>query len=204
MPDTNQKLDPGEVRLRDHVYDGIQEYDQKLPNWWLWTFYIAIILFVVYWFLYYQAGMFQTDGERIDAQMAKIEKIRADQLEQMMGELDDSVLWKMSTNAQMTSEGASFYAVNCASCHAPDLGGSATSKMFIGLPLTDPEWKYGGKPMEVLNTVLHGSPDKTKGMMAWEPVIGAGKAAKVVAFIMSHHQAPAESGETPEPIPAAE
>ena len=192
MPDTNQKLEPGEVRLREHVYDGIQEYDQKLPNWWLWTFYIAIIIFVLYWFLYYQAGMFNTDGQRIDKEMARIDAIRAQQLEEMMGELDDGVLWKMSANSQITSEGAETFAVNCASCHAPDLGGSNVSKAYIGLPLNDAEWKYGGRPLEVLNTVLNGSPDKTKGMQAWEPIIGAGKAAKVVAFIMSHHEAPAD------------
>ena len=202
MPDTNQKLEPGEVRLRDHVYDGIQEYDQKLPNWWLWSFYIAIILFVIYWFLYYQAGMFNTDGQRIDKEMARIDEIRAQQLEEMMGKLDDTVLWKMSANSQITSEGAETFAVNCSSCHAPDLGGSNTSKMYIGLPLNDAEWKYGGRPMEVLKTVLHGSPDKTKGMQAWEQIVGAGKSAKVVAFIMSHHEAPPE-GATPDPAPTA-
>lgn len=39
----------GEVVLREHEFDGIQEYDQKLPNWWLFTFYIAIVWFLVHW-----------------------------------------------------------------------------------------------------------------------------------------------------------
>ena len=32
--------------LRPHVFDDdIQEYDNRLPNWWLWSWYIFIILF---------------------------------------------------------------------------------------------------------------------------------------------------------------
>jgi len=196
MPDTNQKLEPGEVRLRDHVYDGIEEYDQKLPNWWLWTFYIAIIVFVLYWFLYYQAGMFHTDGERIDGEMERIAAVRAERLEKMMGEIDDSVLWEMSANSQIVEEGAKLY-TSCIGCHAPDLGGSNSGSIYTGLPLNDAEWKYGGDPMQVLNTVMKGSPDKKAGMPAWEGTLGPGNVAKIVAFVMSHHQKPA-SPETEE------
>ena len=36
-----------EPQLREHVYDGIQEYDNPLPAWWFYMFLITII-WVVY------------------------------------------------------------------------------------------------------------------------------------------------------------
>ena len=32
----------------DHDYDGIQEYNNPLPGWWLWTFYLSIAFALVY------------------------------------------------------------------------------------------------------------------------------------------------------------
>ena len=34
--------------LTGHVYDGIQEYDNPMPRWWVWLFYITIGFSVPY------------------------------------------------------------------------------------------------------------------------------------------------------------
>ena len=41
---------------------------------------------------------------------------------------------------------------------------------------------------EVLKLVRKGSPDVTKGMPPWEPVLGVTRVIDVTAFILSHHK----------------
>ncbi len=192
--ETPEALDPyadnPDVVLREHSYDGIQEYDQKLPNWWLWTLYIFIIVFIGYWVLYYQLGFFPSDYERVDEQWAEIEAAKAAKLQELMGSLDDHVLWQMSRNGQITGRGESAFNIACASCHAPDLGGSNSGPQYVGLPLDDSEWKYGGTPLEVMKVVTEGSPDKTKGMIAWKEQLGGNQIAEIVAYILSKHPVP--------------
>ncbi|MGK0188908.1 MAG: cytochrome c oxidase cbb3-type subunit 3 [Verrucomicrobiales bacterium] len=179
-----------EPELREHVYDGIQEYDQKLPNWWLWSFYLAIIAFFVFWLTYYSAGMLTEDGALVDSKIAEINEKKAAELEKLMATLDDSVLWKMSRNAVITDKGRSTYEVTCVACHGKDLTATLGGANLPGLPLHDSEWKYGGTPMEVFKIVSAGSPDVTKGMVAWEPSLGSAKVAEVVAYVLSQHQPP--------------
>ena len=36
-----------------HVWDEtLQEFNNPLPTWWLWTFYATIIFAIVYWVVY--------------------------------------------------------------------------------------------------------------------------------------------------------
>jgi len=216
MPDHehhgNATATPG-VTLREHVYDGIQEFDQKLPNWWLFTLYITIVLFVIYWVLYYQIGLFQTDEERIDARIAVIEAERDRQLAEQLATLDDKGLWEMSRDPARVEAGRQIFAGKCVACHGPDLTGFLAGVKLPGLPLHDTEWKHGGDPMDVFNIVLNGSPQIETGMIPWKTQMSSADIAKVVAYVLSHHkegepwtraapapEAPAPTGDAP-PVP---
>lgn len=174
---------PPEPPIRPHVYDGIQEYDQRLPNWWLYTLYGSIIFSVVYWFFFLQSGLAPTDEERVMAQYARVE---AAQLAAALDLLDDDKLWTMSRNTEFVSAGRNIYAANCVACHGANLQGG------IGLALNVPEWKFGGQPTDVFQIVSDGSPDPASGMKAWRGDLGPQRIAQVVAYVLSYHDPAAQ------------
>ncbi len=175
-----------EPTLRPHTYDGIQEYDQRLPNWWLFTLYIMIVAFVVCWLGYYQFGLGHTDGESVDAVVGQIDKAREKELEG----IDDVKLWAMSRDPEIVAAGKATFMTPgmCVTCHGPDLSGTLMGAKLPGLPLNDTEWKHGGKPTEIFKLVRKGAPDVTKGMPAWEPTLGVKRVSEAVAFVLSHHK----------------
>ncbi|MCB1224935.1 MAG: c-type cytochrome [Verrucomicrobiales bacterium] len=182
--DAPNSPDNQEPTLREHAYDGIQEYDQKLPNWWLWSWYITMIWFVLAWLIYYQLGVGRDDAQRMAEDLAKIEEVRQKELEK----IDDAKLWAMSQDEAVVAKGKETFMTTCVACHAADLSAHLAGNKLPGLPLNDQEWKHGGNPTQVLNLVRKGAPDITKGMPAWEPQLGLDRVVDVVAFVMSHHK----------------
>lgn len=166
-----------ELLIRDHVYDGIEEYDQKLPNWWLFTLYGAIVFSVVYWFFFVQSEVGKSDEEQLARKLAVIETAK---LEAQMELLNDDTLWQMAGNEAFVAAGRDIYfkEANCAQCHGNELEGG------IGVNLVDSEWIYGAAPTVVYNTINNGA---RNGMPAWES-LGPQKIAQVTAFVLSHHQ----------------
>lgn len=181
-PENNRQdrddIPPG-ATLREHVYDGIEEYDQRLPNWWLWTLYIAIIISGLYWIIWYTFRAVPSDAERVTAAMQEIEARRF----AMVGDLDDETLWAMSRNPNVIASGQAVYRDQCAFCHGDDLGGGLGG----GLPLDDGVWKWGHAPIDIYSIVRDGSPDAASGMQAFERELGPRRVAEVVAYILSYH-----------------
>lgn len=167
---------PLDEPVREHTFDGIQEYDKRLPNWWLATFYGAIVFWVGFWFYYERAQLGPTNAQRVEQQLAAIEAARL----AAAPSVDDASLWKMSRNAVFVDAGRTTFNTTCASCHMEKLTGG------IGPNLVDQLWIHGGRPTEIHATITNGV--LVKGMPAWGPVLGAKKVAEVAAYILSLHQ----------------
>lgn len=180
--------------IRPHVFDGIQEYDKRLPNWWLNTLYITIVFWVAYWAYHEWLDLGQSGEQIVDTAMARIATERLSE-----AKLDDASLWQMSQNAAFRDAGKATFDTNCAACHLASMRGKSESALAIGPDLTDNVWIHGGKPTEVHALIMKGV--LAKGMPGWESVLGAKKISETTAYILSKHQ----EGEPilMEPVPAA-
>jgi cytochrome c oxidase cbb3-type subunit 3 len=174
-----EKPQPQEDPIRSHSYDGIQEFDKKLPNWWLWTFYGAIIFSIAYWFLVHQAGRFNTPEQRLEKNLAAL---TARVAAHSTGPLTNEQIWAMSRDDTALATGRETFNTTCASCHGSNLLGG------IGTNLADNVWIHGGNPEDIVRTVTVGV--QAKGMPAWGPVLGAKRINQVAAYILSHHPLP--------------
>ena len=190
-----------EVVLRPHVYDGIQEYDQKLPNWWLFTFYIMVVWFIAFWITYYQFDFGSSDGAQIDAAMGKVNEKKEAELEALLVTLDDkSFVTTWATNEVAVTNGLDTFTTHCVICHGTDLSatkpvaGMDTPMALPGLPLDDGEWKFGGNPMAIFKLIKDGSPPESTGhngakMEVWGNKLTAKTIAELTSFIISKNEA---------------
>ena len=170
-------------KLRPHTYDGIQEFDQRLPNWWIYTLYGTIAFAVVYWFAHQIAHVIPTDGARVDAAMAQV---AAAKMASSIDVSNDDKFWEMSRNPVFIDAGRQTFSSLCVPCHLASLKGRGENPAAVGPNLTDHAWIHGGTPKEIYNTVSKGV--LVKGMPSWEPVLGQKKTAEVVAYVLSYHQ----------------
>jgi cytochrome c oxidase cbb3-type subunit 3 len=159
--------------LRHHSYDGIQEYDKRLPNWWLFTLYGAIVFAAAYWAYYHWSAHMVPGYVRVERQIEEYQKAA---LASGSAPTDEQ-LWKLSTDPAVVASGQKIYTANCVACHGATLEGG------IGQSLVDATWIHGSTPTAIYATIQKGVLDK--GMPVWGPVLGGGRIADVVAFVIT-------------------
>ena len=150
-------------KLLDHDADGIQEYDNNLPRWWLYGFYFTIVLSVVYLFYYhvYDGPDWnvlwygpKTQVAEYEAEMAELEVMRAN------APKGPTVEMVVMTDADNLAAGKAIFTENiCFTCHRDDLGGS------VGPNLTDDYWMHGCSLEEIVASITTGFMDK--GMLPY-------------------------------------
>jgi cytochrome c oxidase cbb3-type subunit 3 len=169
-----QKKEEESVDQVLHEVDGIQEYDNKLPNWWLYTLYGAIIFGVGYWYWFQTAHIGKSPNE---AYQAELDHALADQAMQIkVGEATPESLVALTKDPNAVALGKQVFASTCAACHRADGGGN------VGPNLTDEYWLHGGAPEKIFKTIATGVPDK--GMPPWQPQLGPLKTQAVTAYVL--------------------
>ncbi len=150
--------------------DGIQEYDNPLPDWWLGLFWATIIFAIAYGVHYH----FIADRSP--------EKALAQELadaQERWPEPDAGGEQGLVLTVEAAAAGQQVYQTNCVACHLADMTGS------IGPNLLDDEWIHGSSAEDILNTVTNGVP--AKGMLAWGPIIGAEQVNQVTAYLVKRN-----------------
>ncbi len=162
-----------------HVWDeDLQEYNNPLPRWWLWLFYITIIFGLIYLALYPGLGNYKgllgwTEKGQYEQEMAKAKaeygplfaKYEAQPIPALLGE------------PKALQIGQSLFLNYCASCHGSDAHGGP------GFPnLADNDWLHGGTPEAIQKTILDG---RTGVMPPWGSVLGEAGVNEVANYVLS-------------------
>ncbi len=158
-------------QVLDHSADGIEEYDNPLPRWWIYLFYASIVFAIGYcivypsfWFWNGTSGW--TSQKQWETQIVpkKIEVAAT------------SSLQALAQKPEVIEAGKKLFSSNCASCHGLKAEGA------IGPCLTDTDWKYGDSDEALLESVRKGRPG---GMPAWGTFLKPDQVEAVTAYVHS-------------------
>ena len=183
---------PNRDRLLDHEADGIREFDNALPRWWLYGFYLTIVFAAVYVVNYHvlAAPLFGRPGmvAEYEAEVEAAPRVTAAPAS------GPAVALVALRDEPSLAQGRSIFEGPdnvCSSCHRADLGGT------IGPNLTDEYWLHGCSVQQIVTSIRTGFP--MKGMMPF----GTGKpltdtqVLQVASYVMARRgSSPAD----PKPI----
>ena len=148
-----------------HVWDeDLAEYNNPLPRWWVYLFWITIVFGLGYLVVFPGLGTYKGAAGWTSVAQYQDEMKEAERLYGPIYAKFASVDVKtLSTDPQARAVGEKLFLNYCAQCHASDARGGK------GFPnLTDSDWLYGGDPDVIKTTILDG---RNGIMPAWGPVL---------------------------------
>ena len=176
---SSRKVSGGSTETTGHTWDeDLGEYNNPLPKWWMWLFYITIVFGLAYLYLYpglgsYAGSLKWTQVGQLQEENAAAEK-EFGPLYQKFAALDVPAL---AADPAARAVGQKLFLNNCAQCHASDAGGSK------GFPnLSDKDWLWGGEPEAIKASITNG---RTGVMPPMGPTLGAEKTKDVAHYVMS-------------------
>jgi len=161
--------------VMDHEFDGIQEFDNRLPNWWLWLMWGSMVFALIYWVFFHTLGVGVLPVERFEMEMQVAQEAQIARA--LEAGIDNEFFVMMSQNEEKVADGREIFVKHCVACHLDQGQGS------VGPNLTDGYWVHGCEPMQMLKTINDGV--AAKGMPAWMNQLGPTRVNAVLAYILT-------------------
>lgn len=180
-----------------HSWDGIEEFNNPLPRWWLWIFYACIVWAIWYSIAYpawpgvksATAGYlgFSTRAQ-VAEDIATAEAKNAAINEKLASVELASIATDPELEGYAKSAGAAVFKTWCAQCHKTNGAGA------VGYPnLQDDDWLWGGTMEDIHLTLLHGIRSETDDDSRYSEMPAFGRdelleeeeISQVVNFVMS-------------------
>lgn len=188
-----------------HEWDGVQEYNNPLPRWWLWVFYATIIWSVGYWIVYpawptvagYTKGTFGY-ASRLDVEkdLDDLKTLRQGSGQGIANTPVEAIVKDQNMLRFALAQGKAAFGDNCAPCHGMGATGGK------GYPnLNDDEWIWGGAVTDIYTTLKHGirhaADENTRvGVMTAfgkEGILKKDEIANVAAYVRTLSKLPPDS-----------
>ncbi|MCP5424116.1 MAG: cytochrome-c oxidase, cbb3-type subunit III [Gammaproteobacteria bacterium] len=200
------------VQTTGHAWDGdLQEFNNPLPRWWLWSFYVTAVIAVIYWFIYpswpvgrgwlegFATITYQVDGKAEESRWNTRAKLLHDLTEshaaqrqrEFMGKVAEADFSTISNDPDMLafirSVGKGLFGDNCAACHGR--GGQGVVGLYPNL--ADDDWLWGGSLENIQNVITNG---RQGFMPAFKETFDPQQLDDVAEYVLSL------SGEAPDSI----
>ena len=182
------------VETTGHSWDGIEELNNPLPRWWLWTFYATCVWGLIYTIAYpawplvsgaTQGLLGWSARQEVARDVAAFEASNAE-LRASLVEVDLRVLPdNEALHGYAVQAGASVFRNHCSQCHGSGAQGA------VGYPnLLDDEWIWGGMLEDIAYTVRHGIRNDVDADARWSemPAFGEFWTEEEIAAAVAHVQ----------------
>lgn len=169
-----------EADTSGHTWDeDLTEYNNPLPRWWAWMFYLTIVFSLGYLVLY--PGLGSYSGTLGWSQLKQLEdetRVAEARFGPLYEKFAAQELTVLAKSPEALAIGQKLFLNHCAQCHASDGGGSR------GFPnLTDRDWLWGGTPEAIKASISDGRTGMMPPMVA---AVGGDEGARDTAhYVLS-------------------
>jgi len=179
LAQSKRRVAGGQAETTGHTWDeDLGEYNNPLPRWWIWLFWITIAFSLAYLALYPGLGSFAGYWKWTQVGQLEQENAQANaQFGPLYEKFSGQEVAQLALDPVALAIGQKLFLNNCAQCHASDGAGSR------GFPnLTDGDWLYGGDPASIKLSIAEG---RNGIMPPFGPALGEQGTKDVAHYVMS-------------------